>query len=64
MGEGVFILLLGIHCVGSLVEFSREEMEEVCTRFCPLAALADLDLRILFIVLAEGTWEVDCVKYW
>lgn len=57
MGEGVFILLLGMHWVGSLVEFSKEDIEEVWTRFCPLAALADFDLRILFIVLAEGTWR-------
>ena len=58
VGEGVLILLLGMHWVGSLVEFSRDEIEEVCTRFCPLAALADLDRRILLIVLAEGTWKI------
>lgn len=60
MGEGVFILEEGIHWVGSLVEFRREFIAEVCTRFCPFAALADLERRIRFIVLAEGTWRGTC----
>ena len=41
-------------CVGSLLLFSKEDMEG-WTRFCPLAALALFERRILLMVDADGT---------